>query len=148
MLTTILPNYYKFIYLTAVGFLVTLYLANFHYRKNLQTAEEYASHRHLLTVTATFTYKKELRWVWYYISILCCMCYGAFGPAYYKAYFTSIRFITSLKDNRLVSNLALRILTVTAVTWSVLLSMIVFLIQGEYPARDAEIQPWIWINHF
>lgn len=148
MLTSILPNYYKFLYLVHTSYLLTLYFANFHFLRDLQTTEEQNNGRRLLTVTATFTYKKELRWVWYYISILCCIIYGGVAPAYYKAYFSSFRFLKSLKPNRKLSILALRCLTCSSVAWSLCLSCVIFLIQGKYPAEEATIENWIWYNHF
>ena len=66
--------------------------------KELQTEDE-KNNRHLLTVTATFAYKKQLRWVWYYVSITCCILYAGKAPAYFKAYFNCRPYLDLVVGN-------------------------------------------------
>ena len=170
MLTTILPRHHRILYIVPISYLIVIILANTFFKQDLQKIDE--SNRKLLTVTSTFTYYKPLRWVWYYISLTCCILYGGLSPTYYKAYFTSKFYLKTLhhvdKENpkstvngnkkskskcSLTSlicrrQLALRILTVCSVLWCMSLSVVIFLIKGRFPAKDANIQPYIWYIHY
>ena len=75
-LSNILPTYYQILYFKPIIFIFVLIYSNKFQIDHLQTISELQENRYLLTVTATFTYKKELRWIWLFLALSTTVCYS------------------------------------------------------------------------
>merc|ERR1711879_160419 len=157
MLASFFPANYKLLYIVPIVYVFTLIYANNFQIRNLQTESELGNHRVLLTVTATFTYHRQLRWIWLFLSLFTTVIYCGVAPRMFKQFFlndkdylNSVKFHKNIKEpeqhqpiNKLVT-----FLNYSQVGWTLSLCGVVFLIDGTFPARESDIQDYIWSIHF
>ena len=85
--TTFFPTYYRILY-SKIGVLIfSVIYTNTVHIKNLQKQEELDENRSLLTLTAMFTYHRELRWVWMVLAMSTTIIYAGIVPNMFKIYF-------------------------------------------------------------
>ena len=151
MLTSFFPAHYKILYIVPTVYIFTLLYAHTHLQ-NLQTREETDKNRVLLTVTATFTYHRELRWVWLFLVLFTTVIYCGVAPGMFKRFFLAdsryLNFVESHSNVKKPSNRLITILNCSQVVWTLCLCGVVFLIDGQFPAKQEDIAGYIWGIHF
>merc|ERR1711976_176827 len=152
MLASFFPSHYKILYIVPIVFILTIIYANSFEIQNLQTEDELGKHRILLTVTATFTYKRELRWIWLFLALFTTVIYCGVAPRMFKQYFLmDSSYLASLKIQSSLTRPPSKLITLlmySCVGWTLCLCGVVFLIDGTFPAKTATFPEYIWSIHF
>jgi len=151
MLTSFFPSHYKILYIVPTVYIITVLYAQTHLR-NLQTQEEIDKNRVLLTVTATFTYHRELRQVWLFLAMFTTVIYCGVAPGMFKRFFLADRkYLKSVESHSNIEkppNRLITILNYSQVIWTISFCGVVFLIDGQFPAKKEDIPGYIWAIHF
>merc|ERR1711976_275311 len=149
MFTYLLTQKYKVLYIIPLVYALTLAYANAFYLDNLLESHELEKGRQLVTISAVFTYKFELRWMFYYITLVWAVIFGGHAPQIFVRYFCEDpEFRSSIKKSQKFPNGWITIFESTMIAGTFFNAGLVYFIKGEYPAWKAEIPEKLWTLHF
>lgn len=132
-------RYYQLLYTIPAVYTLMLIYANHWTREELFWSKE----RQILTVTSTFAFNREMRWVWLWlIQFVSVMMLSNVR--------TVSRHFTFLCERFNVSHSWCYLLKTSFIVWPLSLSAIVIFIQGDAPRmnRVSNISPLIWTMHY
>ena len=139
----LLPRDSKLFFLIPLGYVLTLAYANVYYINDLLESHELSSPktRNLVTISAVFTYKFELRWMFYYSTLVWAIIFGGHAPQMFVRYFTEdpILLASIKRDNKSRITKHIQIFEVSMILHTFFNASLVYLIRGEYPASTAVI---------
>ena len=114
-------------------------------------SHELHSNRKLVTISAVFTYKFELRWMFYWITFVWGVIYGGHAPQIFVRYFTTdSMFISSVKKKGEESACFkfVGIFEMSMILGTFFNAGLVYFIRGEYPASKSDVPENLWNLHF
>jgi len=132
-------RYYQLLYIIPAVYTIMLVYANHWTREELFWSAE----RKILTVTSTFAFNREMRWVWLWlIQFVSVMMLSNVR--------TVARHFTFLCERFHVSHSWCHLLRTCFIIWPLSLSAIVIFIHGDAPQmkRISNISPLIWTMHY